>query len=374
MKTDLRRFLDDEFQALAAPTRTALERAGSFRANVAEPGLAVWAWPPAPDDVPSAPPGSPVEQHLHQQLFKTIKPLAALAERGFDAVPMVLNRDECHEGPPVGDHFFAAAMGGRITFPAGLPPEQRCGATAWVEPFVSDISELGAFEDTDVAASPVLHAFLRMYEQVHEIAGGAVPNRLGFPEYCPIDCAGDVVGHEYLYELVGGDIPGARRLLSACYDKGLEMRRHVERAVGSEWVASKLWYGVPGVMRGEMIGQFISPDAVRQLELPFHAKAAEAYGGVAVSFNHPDNSLLEDVAKIPGLTGARLPDSWPIAQCVDALRGKVVLFTNADNARAAAGRMRVIATIAPRGQTCQERWDSLLSQRDDLERVWADGG
>jgi len=371
-KSELRRFLEDEFQSLAEPVREALARAARFRTNVSDPGLAVWAWPPAPEDVPPSPPGSAVEQHLHQQLFKTIKPLLELAERGFDCVPMVLNSDGCHEGVPVGDHFQAAAMGGRITFPEGLPPEQRWGSTAWIEPLLDDICELGAFEDTDVSASPVLRAFVDMYEQTHQIVGGAVPNRLGFPDYGPLDVAGDIVGHEYLYELIGSDIPGARRLLGACHEKSMQIRRHVEQAVDGKWAASKMWYGAPGIARGEMIGRFISPDAFRQLVLHFQARASEAYGGVTVSMSHPDSSLLEDVAQLPGLAGARLPDTWPIAQRADAMRGKAVLMTNAEDACAVAGQLRVLALIAAKGDTYQERFDSLLRQRDALNRCWSE--
>lgn len=371
VKSELRRFLEDEFQSLAEPVSAALERAGQFRSNMSEPGLAVWAWPPLPDDLPPPPPGSAVERHLHQQLFKVIKPLLTLAERGFDCVPMVLNSDACHEGPPVGDHFQAAAMGGRITFPEGLPPEQRWGSTAWIEPLLNDISELGAFEQTDVSASPVLRAFLDMYEQVHEIVQGAVPNRLGFPDYGPLDVAGDIVGHEYLYELIGSDIPGAQRLLGACHKKSIEIRRQVEQAVDGKWVASKMWYGAPGVSGGAMIGRFISPDAHRQLVLHFHAKASKAYGGVAVSVEHQDSSLLSDVARIPGLVGARLPDTWPVAERAAALRGKAVLMTNAEDACAIAGQLRVLALIGAKGDTYQERFDSLLTQRETLERCWS---
>ena len=374
MKSDLRRFLEDEFQALAEPVSAVLERAGRFREGLSEPGFAVWAWAPPLDAVPQPPPGSALEQHLYTQLLITIKPLLALAERGFDTVPMVLNGEAGHAGPPVGDHFQAAAMGAQIRFPDGLPPEQRGGATAWVDPILADISELAAFDAIDVAASPTLRAFVDMYEQTHEIVRGAVPNRLGFPDYGPLDFAGDVVGHEYLYELIGADLPNARRLLNACYEKGMEIRRHVEAAVGGEWIPSKLWYGVPGIARGDMIARFISPDAVRQLILPLHAKASKAYGGISVSVGHPDSSLLEDVVQIPGLCGVRLPPTWPIAQVVAALRGKVVLTTSADNARAVAGKLRVIATIAPQGQTWQQRWDSLLRQRDALDRVWAEAG
>ena len=372
VKSELRRLLEDEFQSLAEPVSAALERAAQFRTNVSEPGLAVWAWPPAPDDIPAPPPGSAVEQHLHQQLCKTIRPLLAFAERGFDTVPMVINSDACHEGLPVGDHFQAAAMGGRITFPEGLPPEQRWGSNAWMEPLLNDISELGDFEDTDVAASPVLRAFLDMYEQTHEIVGGAVPNRLGFPDYGPLDVAGDIVGHEYLYELIGSDIPGAQRLLGVCHEKSMVIRRHVEQAVDGKWAASKMWYGAPGVSRGAMIGRFISPDAYRHLVLRFHAKASEAYGGVAVSVSHLDSSLLEDVARIPGLCGARLPDTWPIAQRAEAMRGKAVLMTNAQDACAVAGKLRVLAITRAKGDTYQERFDSLLKQRDAIEKVWAD--
>jgi len=389
--SDLRRLLEDELDALAEPMRALVAGARDFWRHPETPALSVWANFPALEEAPEPPTGSLTEQALYAQLHATVKPALESREYGFDTVPVLTAHDRHCEGPAFGTRFLAAVVGAEVIFPEGLPEKERIGWRAAVKPLISDISEIGRLEDVDVSQSPTLLAILRAYEELAEIAQGRIP----FTRYSPtlpLDFAADVVGHERFFELVGADPEGAARLIDVCTDKWLDMMRLQEQAAGGN-VTSYLYQ--PGIYVHDMILSYLSPESIRRIVIPYNARLAAAFGGVALQINHPDESLLDDYAGLRDVCAYGFKQDWSAERILALLRDKAVLTANLnwhyhegkepwspdclpwqERCRRLvpfAGRLRVLATLAGWGDTPAEGRECQLSDLADLRRMWEKG-
>lgn len=390
-KTELRKLLEDELAALAEPMRSLGEEARDFWRHPETPALAVWANFPALEEAPEPPTGSLTEQALYAQLHATVEPALESREYGFDTVPALAAHNRHYEGPAFGTRFLAAVVGGEIVFPEGLPEKERIGWRAAVKPLISDISEIALLEDVDVSQSPTLLAILRAYEELAEIVQGRIP----FTRYSPtlpLDFAADIVGHERFFELVAADPEGAARLIDVCTDKWLQMMRLQQQAAGGD-MASYLYQ--PGVYVHDMILSYLSPESIRRIVIPYNARLAAAFGGIALQINHPDESLLHDYARLPGVCAYGFKQPWSAPRVLDTVRNKAVLTANLNwhyhegkepwspeclpweehcrRLAPFAGRLRILATLSGWGDTPTERRACQLRDLDDLRRIWEEG-
>jgi len=390
-KSELRRLLEDELDALAEPMRALEEEARDFWRHPETPALSVWANFPALEDAPEPPTGGLTEQALYAQLHSTVKPAIESREHGFDTVPVLAAHDRHHRGPAFGTRFLSAVMGAEVIFPEGLPEEERIGWRAGVKPLISDISEIAVLEDVDVSKSPTLLAILRAYEELAEIVRGRIP----FTRYSPtlpLDFAADVISHERFFELVAADPEGAARLIEVCTDKWLEMIRLQERAAGGD-VTSYLYQ--PGIYAHDMILSYLSPESIRRIVIPYNARLSAAFGGIALQINHPDPSLLDDYARLPGVCAYGFKQAWSAARVLETVRDKAVLTANVNwhyhegkepwsseclpweehcrRLAPFAGRLRVLAAVSGWGDTSAERRECQLGDLADLRRIWEEG-
>ena len=389
--SELRRLLEDELEALAEPMRSLGEEARDFWRHPETPALSVWANFPALEDAPEPPTGSLTEQALYAQLHGMVRPALESRQHGFDMVPVLAAHDRHYKGPAFGTRFLAAVMGAEVVFPEGLPEKERIGWRAAVKPLISDISEIAALEDVDVSKSPTLLAILRAYEELAEIVQGRIP----FTRYSPtlpLDFAADVISHERFFELVAVDPEGAARLIDVCTDKWLEMMRLQEQAAGGN-VTSYLYQ--PGIYVHDMILSYLSPESIRRIVIPYNARLAAVFGGIAVQINHPDESLLDDYAGLGDVCGYGFKQDWSAERILALLRGKAVLTVTLNwhyhegkepwspeclpweercrRLAPFAGRVRVLATLAGWGDTPAERRECQLGDLADLRRMWDEG-
>ena len=390
-KTELRRLLEDELEALAEPMRALQAEARDFWRCPDAPALAVWGNLPSLTGAPEPLPGTLTERALYDQLHATVKPALESRRYGFDSVPVLFAHDRHYRGPAFGTRFLAAVMGAEITFPDGLPPAERIGWRAGVKPLIEDISEIGRLEDVDVSQSVLLKAILQAYEELAQIVRG----RMAFVRYSPtlpLDFAADIIGHERLFELIAADPDAAARLLDVCTRKWLEMMRLQERAAGGA-VASYMYQ--PGIYVHDMILPYLSPEAIRRLVIPYNARLSAAFGGIALHINHPDPSLLDDYARLPGICACGFKQDWPPKPVLDLLAGNAVLTVSlawhyhegkepwspeclawaehCQRLMPVAGRVRLLATLAGWGDTPAERRECMLGDLADVRRIWDDG-
>ncbi len=390
-KSELRKLLDDELDALAEPMRTLTQAARDFWRHPEAPQLAVWANFPPAAMAPDPPVGTLTEEALWAQLHNTVKPALDSRRHGFDTVPVLVAHDRHYHGPPFGTHFLAAVMGAEIVFPDSLPPGERTAWRAGVRPLIEDLSDIGRLEDLDVSQSAPLVAILRAYEELAEIVQGRIP----FTHYSPtlpLDFAADIIGHERFFELVAGDPEGASRLLAVCTSKWIEMMQLQERSASGAITA---YLYQPGISVSDMILPYMSPRAVRQIVIPYNARLSAAFGGISLNIGHPDESLLDDYVRIPGVCSCGCNPGWPAARVLAALRGKYVLTAGLNwhfhkgktpgspacipweehcrRLAPFAGRLRVLASLSAWGDTPDERRACLLGDLGDLRRIWEEG-
>jgi len=389
--SDLRRLLEDELAALAEPMRALVAGARDFWRHPETPALSVWANFPALEEAPEPPAGSLTEQALYAQLHATVRPALESRQHGFDTAPVLAAHDRHYEGPAFGTRFLAAVMGAEIVFPEGLPEKERIGWRAAVKPLISDVAEIALLEDVDVSQSPVLGAILRAYEELAEIVRGRIP----FTRYSPtlpLDFAADVISHERFFEILAADPEGAARLIDVCTDKWLEMMRLQERAAGGN-VTSYLYQ--PGICVHDMILSYVSPESIRRIVIPYNARLAAAFGGIALQINHPDESLLHDYAGLAGICACGFKQDWSVEGILAFLQNKAVLTANLNwhyhegkapwspeclpweehcrRLAPFAGRVRVLAWLSGWGDTPAERRECQLGDLADVRRVWEEG-
>ena len=387
-KSELWRFLDDEFAALDGQMRELEAEARAFWLHPESASLAVWGQIPVMSEIPDPPPGTLSERELYYQLMNNVKPALESRRHGFDTVPVLYPHDRHYKGPPFRTHFLAVVVGGEVRYPADVPLKERKGYRAWVDPVIRNVSEIDALEEVDVSRNPALRAVLRSYEEMGDIVQGRIP----FTHYSPIqplDFAAEVIGHVRFYELVGSNPESALRLLEVCTRKWLEMMRLQEGAAGGRWANASY---EPGILVGDMILPFLSPASIRQVVIPYNAMLSGAYGGIVAGIGHPDPSLLDDYLGLPGLYGCSVHEDWPAEPVVEALKDKVVLKANFNwhfhrgKEKEApvclpwerccqlmsqyAGKLRVQASVTGWGKTPRERLECILGDLADLRRIW----
>jgi len=208
----------------------------------------------------------------------------------------------------------------------------------------------------------------------------------------PLDFAAEVIGHIQFYELVASEPESALRLLEVCTAKWLEMMRLQEEAAAGRWANASY---EPGILVGDMILPFLSPESIRRIVIPYNARLSEAYGGIVAGIDHTDSSLLDDYLKLPHLRGCSVHADWPAVPVIERLRGKMVLKANfnwhyhrgkekgspvcllweqcCERLSQYAGQLRVQASITGWGRTPEERRDCILGDLDDLRRIWEQG-
>jgi len=376
--SDLRRFLQDEFQRLG-PQLTAMAREiREFWERPDVPALGVWGVPPVV--APPAPPegGTAPERYLYQQLETHIRPAIEAHEQGFATVPTLLPHFAYHEGPFPQSHLVAAALGATVT-DTGDP------LGVGVEPLIGDLGELPRVKDADVSQSPLLGALCRSIEEMAEVTQGS----LAFEPYLqhgPLDLAADVIGHQPFYELVALDPEGASRLLQVCSAKWLEFRQAQEQAAAGNWAGRRF---EPGLYYGNSLMQNLFPQTIRDLVLPDATGLAEQYGGIVFGLSHEDVRLLNDVVALPHFRGCGVPVRCPADLVAEQLAGRGVLHMTYAGYRGApdwqgclahverlAGKVRLLANICPMHCRCffeetnQQLRDATLRRCDDLRSAW----
>ena len=387
-KTDMRRRLEDELDALAEPLRVLQADAREFWRHPQAPALQVWANFPPLSPASAATDGTVSERALCEQLHNSVRPALASRQHGFDTVPVLSAHTRHYRGPAFGTRFLAAVLGAEIVFPEGLPAAERTGWRAGVKPVLTDIAELGRLQDVDVARSPTLGAVLRAYRELAEIVQGRIP----FSRYSPtlpLDLAADIVGHTRFFELVGADPEGAARLLDVCTTKWLEMMRLQKQAVNGPMVSH---LHQPGLYIHDMILPWLAPASVRQLVMPYNAALGTVFGGLALQINHPDESLLDDYQRLPDVHACGFKQDWAAAHIRDRLRNRAVLTANLNwhfhegqepwspeclpwtehcrRLKPFAGQLRLLASLSGWGDTPDEQRRCQIGDLADLQRIW----
>lgn len=381
MKSELRRFLEDEFAALAEPMRQIEQEARDFWNHPDEPTLAVWAQFPVLEEIPEPPDGSVSERHLYYQLMERIKPALVSRQYGFDTAPIIHGHNKHYIGPTVGPHFEAGVMGAEPRYPA-QGPEGSGFSLTMAKPLINEVEEIDSLEDIDVAESPLLQAVLQGFEEMAEIVQGTIP----FAHYSPTLSLGlttAVLGVTRFFELTALDPQAALKLLDVCGRKWLEMMHLEEQAVGGRWANHEYQ---PGIIMGA--GELLSPTVHRKVILPHFRKMAEAYGGISVHLGLTDASLLRDYLQLPGVCGFVLKLDWDTEPVVEALQGTAVLQAEfyyhyhhgkkletpvarpwedcCRHLERFAGRLRVMALVNHRGATPEQRKEGTLRDLEDL--------
>jgi hypothetical protein len=140
----------------------------------------------------------------------------------------------------------------------------------------------------------------------------------------------------------------------------------------------------------------MSPRTVRQIVIPYNARLSAAFGGISLNIGHPDESLLDDYMRIPGVCSCGFNPQWSAARVLASLRGKYVLTAGLNwhyhegrkpqspvcipweehcrRLAPMAGRLRVLASLSGWGDTPDERRECLLGDLGDLRRIWERGG
>ena len=386
MKSELRRFLEDEFAALAEPLREMEWEARDFWKHPGEPALSVWAQFPVVNEIPDPPDGSVSERHLYYQLMERIKPALESRQYGFDTVPLIYGHGKHYTGPTVGPHFGAGVMGAKPRH-STLGPYAGGVSLAGTEPLISTVDEIDSLEDIDVSQSPLLQAVVRGFEEMAEIVQGSVP----FAHYSPtlsLGIAADVFGLTKFFELTALDPEAALKLADVCGRKWLEIMRLQEQAVGGRWANHEYQ---PGIVMGAWDDE-LSPRVHRRVILPHFRQMAEAYGSIFVHLGLTDASLLRDYLQLPGVCGCLLKLDWDTEPVVDALQGTGVLQaafnyhfhggqkleTPVDSPwedccrhlERFAGKLRIMAIVNHRAPTPEKRKEGILRDLEDLKRVW----
>ena len=104
-RSDLRRYLEDQLDALAEPMRAFESEARDFREHPGMPALSVWADFPALAEAPAPPPGNVTERALYEQLHRTVKPALESRQCGWVTVRVQASMD-----------FIRVSMDGQIVF------------------------------------------------------------------------------------------------------------------------------------------------------------------------------------------------------------------------------------------------------------------
>jgi len=385
----LRRFLDDELDALAAPMRKLEARVRDFWRHPGTPALSVWANNfPAPELPPTPSDGSLSERALCGQLRNSVASALESRRYGFGTVPVLSTHDRHYDGPAFGARFLSAIMGAQVLFPGSLPAEERTGLRAGVKPLIESAAEIDRLHDVDVSGSPALRAILRAFEELAEIVQGRIPF-IRYAPTLPLDFAADLIGHERFFELAAADPDEFARLIDVCTDKWLEIICLQERAVGGELAG---YHYQPGCYINDMILRYLSPETIRRVVIPYNARLSAAFNGVTLCIDHSDHSLLEDYARLPDLHGCGFKHDWPASRVLKLLRDNTLLTPSLawhyhrgkrghpavylpweEHCRRLlpfAGRMRILATLSGRGDTRAERRACLLRDLEDLRGIW----
>ena len=376
MKSDLRRLLEDEFQALGEQMGPMERQARDFWHHPDKPALSVWtarqfpiSWP-APAEIPA---GSPPERHLYGSLVSLIKPMLQMRRYGFESLPVIHAAPDFYTEPPVGEHQMAAMMGAEMMFPEGMPAEQRNGGNVWAKPLIDDASQIDALEQIDVAKSPIHPAILRSHEEFADIVGGTMPFLIF--QGTPLDVAADIIGSEKFFELLAFDHDAASRLIDICYRKGEQVWQTEREVLGGR--LSWYWYEW-GIYAGSRFMSYISPQAIRQFIVPYQKTQFEDHGGT-VHLDHSDPAILNDYLGLEGMHGCLVPLDWPMEPVVRAMKGKAILFIRfhmddqswekgCRKIAQAAGQLRVIVDL-----TCNEEGDyqsRLAGGLEELRTIW----
>ncbi len=389
MKSELRRLLEDEFQAIGAEMPAWERDVNDFWLHPDEPDLAIWANPWWPRDVPEPPDGSISERELYDQLMRRVKPAIAYRELGFQNVPTLRAHGKLYTGPNPGPHFTGAVMGGKVIRPdrlpaGGIPPE----AYAHIEPVISDVDKveqmLPVVEDIDIRKSPLHQCVVRALEEMKEVVLDAVP----FLHYAPTSWWLDVLSVTDFFMLTALDPELTRRFLDVCQCKWLELLQVQEAAVGGRWCNQ---HYEPGIIMGAWDDE-LSPTVHRNVMLPFFANASEHYTGLTFHLGHPDTSLLKDYLALPHVRACQISRDWPAELLCEKLPGKVVLQFNCNEHLHAgqeawnrvqrtwefclekfagfAGKLRAQILLGHYADTPEDHRAGMLKEGEELRRIW----
>ena len=389
--SELRRRLEDEFDALAEQMPAMEAEVHDFWAHPEEQRLSIWGQPPVIGEIPEPADGTITERNLYRQLQSQVKPAIEARAHGFDNVPIIYPHDLHYQGPAFRTHFLAVVMGAEVKYPAGTPKKKMDGYRAWVDPIVHDLSDLQALRDVDVGKSPALAAVLQSYEEIEEIVQGRIPMTHYSPTL-PLDFAAEMVGHVRFYELIASEPDGTLEYLKVCTTKWLEMMRLQETAARGRW-ANGMYE--PGLNVGDMILSYLSPTNIRQVVIPYNRMLSEAYGGIVTGIGHRDSSLLADYLEIPNVYGCSVHEDWPAELVIDGLSGSLVLMLgyswhyHRGKKREApvcdpwesccrilaqyAQELRVRVTLSAWGATPEEKRECILGDLEELRRIWETG-
>lgn len=385
MKSELRRFLEEELDAISESSACMEQEVRAFWDHPEEPALAIWSDLPVLEEIPEPRDGSLSERQLYDLLMRNVRPALTSPKYGFISAPILFPHDKHYSGPPFGTRFLAAVMGAQISFPKNTKP---IAWDAFAEPLIQEASEIEKLEEIDVAQSPVLQAILSGLREMSEIVRGRIPFTRYTPTYA-LDFAADVVGHLNFYEWVAEKPEEAARLVDVCLRKWLEIMALQEEAAGSRLVNHQF---APGIRIYDMIGSFFSPESTRKVVLPYNRKLAAHYGCCVADIVHQDQGLLDDYLRLPDMRGLVVPVDWPMEKVVEGLRGKALFRPNyayhvhegkkpvapicvpwEDCCRQITdtrGELRVLAAITGLGDTPRERMDDVLRDMEDLRRTW----
>lgn len=389
MKTELRRYLEDEFQSIGEQMPAWEQEVRDFWLHPEEYDLALWANPWRPRDVPESADGTISEKQLYHQLMHRVKPAMKYRQVGFQNVPTLRGHCKLYDGRQPGPHFMAAVMGGEIVHPrdiptgAGIVPESY----AHVEPLVNvdNLKEkLPVLENYDVSQSPVLQALLRGMEELYEITQGTVP----FIHYAPTDLAAGVLGVTDLFMLMALDPILCLEFLHICNQKWHDIVTLQERAVQGRWANQNY---EPGIIRGAWDNE-LTPAAHRQIMLPSFAEVAEIYGAITFHLGHSDSSLLKDYMTLPHVRACQIGRDWPMEPVLEQLPGKVVMQLKCnehlhagqtprnlvqrsweqvlEKFSAVAGRIRLQALVGHSADNPESHMEENLHERDILCDIW----
>ena len=392
MKTELRRWLEDELSRLGERLPPLEERARSFWRDPGTPELSVWAQPAVAQPIPEPADGTVTERHLYQHIHTIVRPALESRSYGFDTVPVVYVHTRHYTGAPFGTRFGAVVMGGKVTFPDSLPPERRTGWFASVEPVVKGAGDIDRLLEVDVAQSPAVQAIVRACEEIGEIVRGrliVVP----YSSVQPLDMAADLMGHVRFYELIATEPETALRLLQVCSRKWHDVVRLQERIIGER---TGYYQFEPGLRIADMILKYLSPASIREVVLPCTKEFASDAAEVFVDLDHPDPSLLGDYLGLPGVYAFGVRDNWKPEMVIDAFADHIILRLNFDwhyhpgqapdttvrhpwdtyrrRLSAYARRLRVHVHVSGWGDTPTERVNDLRRDLEDLRHAWDIGG
>ena len=389
MKTELRRFLEDEFQAIGEEMPAWEQEARDFWLHPDQFDLAVWVQRGGLRDILEPKDGTVSERVLYHRLMHMVKPAIEYRKLGFQNVPTLTGHCDLYEGLQPGPHFSAAVMGAEVIQPkdtptgAGIPP----AGYAHVKPMMTIDSvreSLPVLDNYDVSRSPVLQAVLQGLEQMYEITQGTVP----FRHYAPADMASGLLGVTNLFMLMALDPELCLDFLRVCNRKRCQILELEERAINGRW--ANLFYE-PGVICGAWDNE-LSPDSHRQVMLPLFADMAEMYGAITFHLGHSDTTLLRDYLSLPHVRACRINRDWPMKPVVEQLPGKAVLQLRCDEHlhagekpwnlvqrpweqvlekfSAVAARVRVQAYIGHHADTFEDHKKVNLQERDALWDIW----